>query len=983
MSNLTPLLTACPPRPIAQAGDQYAADIIRGLDEELATAEAAADFLETTHLTRPTADFLRMAMERIALGRDSTSPSVYQMYSRYGGGKTHSLLLLAAAAKYPGLPYWPDTAQCEPAAARVIAFDGEKHNVVNGVELDEDGSRARSLAGYLLYHLGGPEALREFAQGDATLSDPGSDAFRRLIGEEPTVIVIDELVHYISRVNQRAAGDARISAEGTLTTLSALANAVVGSPRAVLVITTPEDSHELLEENAGAAGDAAGGDAHHADALALTAMLDRVNSQLGRVMHPVAPSGEVDLPAILRKRLFYGVDEAARQDTAEVYAAVAARNGRDSGILDRGSLYDAYPFHPSLLNIITGRLAANRNFQRVRGTLRMLGNTLLEMQRDGSAAALVHPYHVTPRAARIRNEVVNRPGFSELDPAIETDIVGNNSTAAKAGSDLAEPAAVTMLLGTIAPDNSNGLYADQIADALLAPERDDFGVIANAIAQFLSRAIYVDDSPDTQRKRFSKDANVMKELLESRDAILANTADMSHLFRQAVTSAYGGGGRRGDQLEIVLFPSRQSNVPDNPDRTALGIVNPDHWNWTDADNPVNGMSNQDLLDLHRHSSGSDGEAPRQYPNNALLLAAHDGNLSRIREDIATMEAAERLLKDPSRPLPQHRRDTLENVRAAAEKNATTGIQNKFTHLFSAGNSPQHQWPELHSHLEQRALESLTDAAGKGQDSILQALGDRALRGAGAGLSKSAWARVGILAAAAGCTLGELRDYFARTPDARIVINDATWRAVIANGVSNEALYIKTPGGEVNPTGYDPGWRVWVKGGEPAPEPVPAATPVAADVPVSVDAPGAEPDPVAPAGPGVRQTAFTSGKLPGKAAYEAVMRFMADNGHDWPGLASCQVMGTSPALADQIASIAQGDDSGIAITMRAQNRRLQVGVNSAPPSEFKDYSGPAKRMMAKAGVSAADVSVQLEPDAAVRVLAKLNSRDEANISVSFR
>ena len=41
------------------------------------------------------------------------------------------------------------------------------------------------------------------------------------------------------------------------------------------------------------------------------------------------------------------------------------------------------------------------------------------------------------------------------------------------------------------------------------------------------------------------------------------------------------------------------------------------------------------------------------------------------------------------------------------------------------------------------------------------------------------------------------------------------------------------------------------------------------------------------------------------------------------------------------------------------------------------------MMNKAGVNAADVSVQLEPDDAQRVLEKLNNRDEANISVSFR
>ena len=977
MNNLTPLLTACPPRPIAQAGDQYAADIIRGLSEELATSETAADFLDTTHLTKDTADFLRMAMDRIALGRDSTSPSVYQLYSRYGGGKTHSLLLLAAAAKYPHLPYWQDDAQCDPASAKMIAFDGEKHNVVNGTQMDDQGNRARSLAGHVLYHLGGPTALRDFGEGDATLADPGSDAFRRLIGDEPVIIVIDELVHYINRVNQRAASDSRVSAEGVLTTLSALINAVANSPRAVLVITTPEDSHELLEESNAATA----GDAHHADALALTAMLDRVNSQLGRVMHPVAPSGEADLPAILRKRLFYGVDEAARQDTANAYTAVSARNGRANGNLDYQGFHDAYPFHPLLLNIITGRLAANRNFQRVRGTLRLLGNTLLEMQNGSSNAELVHPYHVTLRAARIRDEVVNRPGFSQLDPAIETDIVGRNSTAEKTGNDLAEPAAVTMLLGTIAPDNSNGLYADEIADTLLSPEHDDFGVIANAIEQFLSRAIYVDDSPDTQRKRFSKDANVMKELLEARDAILANTTTMSDLLREAITSAYGGGNRRGDQFETILFPSRQSNLPDNSDRAVLGIVNPDHWNWTDAGNPANGMSNQDLLDLHRHSSSSDGDAPRQYPNNALLLAAHDGNLTRIREDIATMEAADRLLKDTSRPLPQHRRDTLESICAASEKNATTGIQNKFTHLFSAGNSQQQQWPELHSHLEQRTLESLTDAAGKGQDVILQALGDRVLRGGSAGLSKTAWARVGTITSEQGSTLGELRDYFARTPDARIVINDVTWRAVVTNGVNNDALHVVTPSGEVNPTGYDTSWRVWVRGHEPQPQ---TGTSDTGDErkPSGVTETGGTSGGNSSGRLGGRQTAFTSGKLPGKAAYEAVKRFMADNGHDWPALASCQVNGTSATLADQIASVAQGDDGGIVITMRAQNQRLQVGINGAPPSEFKDYSGPAKRMMNKAGVSTADVSVRLEPDAAQRVLEKLNNRDEANISVSF-
>ena len=210
--------------------------------------------------------------------------------------------------------------------------------------------------------------------------------------------------------------------------------------------------------------------------------------------------------------------------------------------------------------------------------------------------------------------------------------------------------------------------------------------------------------------------------------------------------------------------------------------------------------------------------------------------------------------------------------------------------------------------------------------------------------------------------------------------------MIANAVSNEALHVVTPNGETNPTGYEPSWQVWVKGYEPQPDSGGGATgggEAGGSGTENGEDNAENPDGTNSGGADRRQTAFTSGKMPGKAAYEAVKRFMTDNGYDWPALASCKVSGTSQALADQIASIAQGDDSGIAITMRAQNQRLQVGVNGAPPSEFKDYSGPAKRMMSKAGVSVADVSVQLEPDAAERVLEKLNNREEANISVSFR
>ena len=296
MTMLPPFLTACPARPISQAGDQYAAELIRGIREELATPEQATDFLQTTHLTSTTKDLLRRIMNKMEQGPSSTSSTIFELFSRYGGGKTHGMLVVAAAAMHPNLPYWKETAGINATSARIIAFNGENSNPTTGVVLDDHGHRAKSLAGYLLFHLGGPEILHQFQEGDERLTDPGAAEFRKLIGDEPTIIMIDELVHYINRVRQRIESGDQLSQDGTLSTISALASAVADSPKAVLIITSPEDAHELLSEQRTSNQ----GDAYQADALELNSMLERIKVQLARQMQPVVPSGESDLPAILR-----------------------------------------------------------------------------------------------------------------------------------------------------------------------------------------------------------------------------------------------------------------------------------------------------------------------------------------------------------------------------------------------------------------------------------------------------------------------------------------------------------------------------------------------------------------------------------------------------------------------------------------------------------------------------------------------------------
>ena len=782
--------------------------------------------------------------------------------------------------------------------------------------------------------------------------------------------MIDEVVHYINKVRQRIATGDQLNLDGVLSTISALASAVSTCPKAVLLITSPEDAHALLSEH-GIAGE---GDAFRADALELLDMLKRIDSQLARQIRPVVPSGQSDLPAILRARLFQNIDDEARRQTAASYAAVASRNSRSNGTMREESFKEAYPFHPSVMTLITGRLAANLNFQRVRGTLRLLANTVLNLSNQQDDTPLLHAHHIDPGSPAVREELVNRTGFEALDPAIDTDVIGPNSTAAKIGDDLSTRAAKTLLIGTLAPDNVNGLYVDQIADAILSPQQDDFGVVTAAVHTFLTQAIHVDDNAESNRQRFSSEPNVMKQLIETRDSIRNDTQRMETLLRTAINSAYSGGNRQGSQMPITIFPHPLSNVPDNPEQVHLGIVNPEFFNWTDAQDSTMQMSNSDLLNLYSHNMANNGTEPRQNRNNTFLLVPHNKDLESIRNAIATMEAAERLLDDPNQALQEHRKDTLKAIRAESEKNATTGIQNKWTHLICPGTSDTHRWPSQASTLEHRALSSTAEPAGNVKKQILDQLGDRILHGNGANISPNAWAQIPILRKQEGTTLRELREYFSRTPAERSVLNNQLWMNLVRTGIHNGGLYVETPTGEVNPPqGYAPDWLAWATPYKPV-KVAPAPTLDPGPIPV----PGPRPDLSIFNKPKFIQTEFTHAGV----AATAVKNFMQAQGYTWETMQTCTIRANAPEFADHVASIPQGGGEGITITLAADDQTFNLELREMNPIDFKRFYGAARRILQLAEVETADVTVKAEPKRAEEILNKLNNNHIASITAHF-
>ena len=90
--SLTPVFQACHPRPPDLTNDSYAADLHRAIRNEIAAPESALEFFQGTYSTHTMRTACRMVFDRLHNGTDAERPAVYRFNSRYGGGKTHTLI---------------------------------------------------------------------------------------------------------------------------------------------------------------------------------------------------------------------------------------------------------------------------------------------------------------------------------------------------------------------------------------------------------------------------------------------------------------------------------------------------------------------------------------------------------------------------------------------------------------------------------------------------------------------------------------------------------------------------------------------------------------------------------------------------------------------------------------------------------------------------------------------------------------------------
>ena len=962
MPDLLPVLTACCPRPREQTSQNYAADLHQSLNGEIKTPADAVQFFAGTYATDAMRRVTAGIFARLGSGAASDAPAVIRFNSAFGGGKTHTLIALAAAARHPQLVRAGKTGglmtpNLAVDGVKLVCFTGENADVLRGMALDGTDRRAKSLTGFLAYHLGGAPAYDAIKQYDDRFTDPGAEGFQQLIGNRPTLILVDELVRWVAAAKQLD-GDLRRAGDGLRNGLTAIAKAVSNSPRAVLVITAPEPGH----------------DAYRDETQQVYDVMGDVDSVISRTARDYTPTETGDFPAILRRRLFANAEDSPQRDAvAEAYAAVWHRqNPSDTGARQR--FYDCYPFHPETLRVITERLASNNDFQRVRGTLRAAAAVIHHHAEHGPEIAepLIHPYHLDVAIPAVREELVHRTGHSALDAAILSDVTGDSATAQRFGS-LTRRAANIILLGSLAPTANNGLADTEIVNGLISPAASDYSVAMQAVRNMKDYGLYIDDDPDAGATRFNRQANVRREVEQRASAVSEDDREDS------IIKAIGEAFASRDGMLVTVFPSRTNNVPDDPNLAHIGILNPNHITVRSGDLGV------ELGGLYAHNAGNGGNALREYRNNALFLVADNADLADIKQQIARHKAASEMLQiDRREPrLLEYQRETLEGIRQSSRKAVYQGIQRNWVNLY---------YPEPGApHGLQHARLRFPDQEGRGQDTIVDFLtGDAIQKMAhprNPALGPNIWADAGLRrAAAGGMSVGELHDRFTRTPGRKMFLMRAHFDRALDTANSEgdrQIIVIRTPQGlEIrggSGVAYREDMRVWLKEHAPQPD---------APEPPSESEPEPLPPQPAPA-PGTSYIPpFTSQEATGQVAVAELQTRMSSGGLDWGDIASAALYGAQIGLLNDLASKAQANDVGAVISYFFDANGFELRAAGKTAAEWQQCRRACEQMQRAAGARAVDAQVSIDAadnaaDAIRTILHDLDNTHQVTLAVQFR
>lgn len=610
-----------------------------------------AEFFERTYLTNNLHDLVSEVVRRLSGNKVQTS-AVFNLATQFGGGKTHALTLLYHLARggerartWKGVDgILGEAAVANIPEAATAIFVGTEFDSIKGRGGNDGTPRRLTPWGEIAFQLGGAPALEIVAQHETEQVAPGGDVIAQILPtEKPTLILLDELMNYVSRFRKSGLGGQLYHF------LHNLSEAARKRDNVVLAVSVPASELEMTAED--------------------QSDYERIKHLLNRLGKSVVMSAETETSEIIRRRLFEwgGLPDEAR-DTINEYVAWLKTNKTQipSWFPIDGAheiLRATYPFHPSTLTVFERKWRALPRFQQTRGMLRLLALWVSRAYSEDYRRAYKDPLLSLGSApledALFRSAVFEQLGETRLEAAVTTDIAGHrHSHAARLDDEAAVEVKKARLHRKVATavffESNGGQHRGEASlpevRLAIAEPGIDIGSIEQCLETLAETGYYL--TAERNRYRFSFQPNLNKLLADRRASV--GQQDIQECVLQAIRKVFempkSLSGRAA--LEVRFFPQKSTEIPDRP-QLALWVLSPEQ--------AVSDPTTRSLLTTLITESGNSSRTFK----SALLFCVADGG-SALNEDARKLLAWEDILGDAaSLKLDDvQRQRVMENVKKA-------------------------------------------------------------------------------------------------------------------------------------------------------------------------------------------------------------------------------------------------------------------------------------------------------------------------------
>ena len=439
--------------------------------------------------------------------------------------------------------------------ANVAVFVGTEFDVIDG-RGGHGEPRRKTPWGEIAWQLGGEKSFAAVAKHDEQGIAPAGDVIRKMLPKEPSLILMDEILNYVSRARKTGLSTQLYD---FLQNLSEEARA---QDHVVLCVSIPASELEMNPED-------------QRDYDSYKKLLDRVGKA-------VSMSSDTEVTEIIRRRLFEwgGISDDMKR-TVAAYAEWAREHSSELSNLGGEAAIDlfltCYPFHPSVISVFERKWQSLPRFQRTRGVLRLLALWVSWAYRDEHQKASSEPLITLGSAPfddqTFRDAVFEQLGTDQLSVPVATDIAGKKDSHAKKldqeATESITKARLHQKVATAIFMESNGGQSQNKAEASLPEIRAAVGgpdinlADVETVLEGLSSTCYYLNW-DRNRYRFGLRPNLNQILVTRRGAVTPKAIE--DRIRKTTEDLFREGPKF---LDRRFWPDRSNDVPDRPQLTLI------------------------------------------------------------------------------------------------------------------------------------------------------------------------------------------------------------------------------------------------------------------------------------------------------------------------------------------------------------------------------------------------------------------------------